>query len=310
MDWHCIPSLAALRAFEAAARHQSLSAAARELNVTHAAIAQHVRALEQEFSDSLLVRQGRGVAATAAGRALAERLGDGFQTIAEAVGDLRDRNADRPINITVTPGFAGSWLMPRIGAFWAKHPEIQVNINPSCSVLDLRQEGFDMGVRYGAGDWPKLEAEMLTAAAYCAVAHPDLVTGREVRSLHDLTDLPWVMDSYEREQHRVLEGEGIDLAALDVTLLSTNDLALSAALAGLGVTVQPSSIVERDVRSGQLVKLFELKDNGLGYHMVTVPGRSTPHLRTFMAWLRKVARQEQDREMKKAPGAAGASCKS
>ena len=69
MDWHDIPSLAALRAFEAAARHESLSAAARELNVTHAAVAQHVRALEQEFADSLLVRQGRGVTATPAGRA-------------------------------------------------------------------------------------------------------------------------------------------------------------------------------------------------------------------------------------------------
>ncbi len=305
MDWQCIPSLAALRAFEAAARHQSLSAAARELNVTHAAIAQHVRALEQEFADNLLMRQGRGVMATAAGRALAERLGDGFQTIAEAVSDLRDRNADRPLNITVTPGFAGSWLMPRIGEFWSTHPDIQVNINPSCSVLDLRQEGFDMAVRYGAGDWPKLEAEMLTAARYCAVARPDLVAGREVRSLQDLTNLPWVMDSYEREQHRVLEGEGIDLADLDVTLLSTNDLALSAALAGLGVTVQPSSIVERDVRSGQLVKLFELKDNGLGYHMVTVPGRSTPYLRTFMAWLRKAARKTP--KTQKAPDDAGAS---
>lgn len=305
MDWHDIPSLAALRAFEAAARHESLSAAARELNVTHAAVAQHVRALEQDFAEDLLTRQGRGVVATAAGRALAEQLGAGFQTIAEAVVDLRNRNADRPVNITVTPGFAGSWLMPRIGEFWSKHPEIQVNINPSCSVVELRQEGFDLGVRYGAGSWPKLEAELLTEAAYWAVAHPDLVAGRTVHSLCDLTDLPWVMDSYEREQHRVVEGEGVDLAELDVALLSTNDLALSAALAGLGVTVQPKSIVEREIRTGQLVKLVALRDNGLGYYMVTVPGRHSPNLQTFMGWLRKTARR--DRETKKAPDATGAS---
>lgn len=307
MDWHDIPSLAALRAFEAAARHESLSAAARELNVTHAAVAQHVRALEQEFADSLLVRQGRGVTATPAGRALADGLGAGFQTIAEAVGDLRDRGAARPLNVSVTPGFAGSWLMPRIGEFWAKHPGVQLNINPSPAVVDLRQDGFDLAVRYGEGDWPGLDCEQLTDARYWAVATPDLAGHRTAHSLHDLTDLPWLLDTHELERQRVIAGEQIDLEQVQVTMLSTNDLALSAALAGLGVAFLPCSIVEREIALGQLVMLYALEDAGLGYHMVTVPGRISPNLKTFMTWLRRKAREDAACAKEKAPGAAGAS---
>ncbi|MEP2641224.1 LysR family transcriptional regulator [Roseobacter sp.] len=289
MNWTNIPSLSALRAFEAAARLQNLSAAARELNVTHAAIAQHVRTLEHAFSESLLIRQGRGVAPTPAGQQLAARLKSGFEIIADAVQDLHDNTADRPLNITVTPGFATSWLMPRIGEFWAQHPQVQLNITPSTALIDLRRDGFDLAVRYGEGVWPKLTSELLTAAQYWAVAHPDLVAGRTVRSLHDLSDLPWLLDVHQLERHRIIEAEGLDLSTLQVTQLNTNDLALSAATAGLGVTVQPRPLVERDINTGQLVKLLALREGGLGYHMVTVPGRTPPALKIFMRWLREKA---------------------
>ncbi len=293
MDWSGIPSLAALRAFEAAARHQSLSAAARELNVTHAAIAQHVRALEEDFSESLLVRQGRGVAPTAAGLVLAGRLSEGFQNIADAVDDLRTQGANRPLNITVTPTFAASWLMPRIGDFWAKHPEVRLNINPGAELVDLRRDGFDLAVRYGEGDWPRLTAELLTEAQYLALAHPDLIGDRVVTKVSDLTDLPWLLDSNVMERRRIIEQEGIDLDRVKVTTLTTNDLTLSAAVAGLGVTFQPGSLVEREIRSGQLKPLVALRERGLGYHLVTVPGRMHPGQRVFMSWLRKKARESQ-----------------
>ena len=291
MDWNRIPSLAALRAFEAAARHQSLSAAARELNVTHAAIAQHVRALEQEFGESLLVREGRGVAATDAGRHLAAGLAEGFAGIGEVVMELRQRGADRPVNISVTPAFAAGWLMPRIGDFWASHPEVQISINPSSDVVDLRRDGFDVAVRYGEGSWPGLDAELLARAEYLGLAHPDLIAGREANCLDDLLDLPWLLDSHVMERRRIIEREGVDLDKVKVTMLSTNELALSAAASGLGVTFQPRSLVERELRSGQLVAVCALREQGVGYHIVTVPGRVSPSLTTFLKWLR---RQKQD----------------
>ena len=110
MDWRDIPSLSALRAFEAAARLGSLSEAARALNVTHAAIAAHVRALETEFGQPLLRRSGRGMVPTQAGLELSRDLGSGFAEIAAGVRALKRGREDRPVILTTTPSFAENWL--------------------------------------------------------------------------------------------------------------------------------------------------------------------------------------------------------
>ncbi len=290
MEWSRIPSLAALRAFEAAARNKGFSLAARELNVTHAAIAQHVRSLEQEFGEQLIERSGRGVAVTESGWRLAERLRDGFGTIAEGIEELRAHSIERPLMVSVTPAFAAHWLMPRIGEFWQLHRDIPININPSAELIDLRADHYDLAVRYGDGDWPGLDAELLTDGDYWAVVHPDLIGDRKVESLRDVTDLPWLIESYMVERRTIIEQEGIDYSSLDVTVLMTNDLVMAAAEAGLGVTVQPKSLVEREIARGLLVKVCELPDVGLAYHMVTVPGRVSERLDVFMGWLRRRAR--------------------
>lgn len=289
MDWTRVPSLAALRAFESAARCQSFSKAARELNVTHAAIAHHVRGLEAEFSESLIIRQGRGVAVTAAGLQLAESLQAGFSTIASGVERLRTQSENRSLNITVTPAFAANWLMPRIGEFWAKHPEISLTINPSIGLTDLRKDGFDLAIRYGDGGWPNVKSELLTDGDFWVVAHPDLVKGRTVRCLQDVVGLPWLMESHMMERKAIVEREGIDFEQIDLTLLNTNGLVLSAVAAGLGISVQPKSIVERDVQARELVKICELNQENLGYYMVMLPDRDPKGLRAFRSWLRTKA---------------------
>lgn len=289
MDWTRVPSLAALRAFESAARCQSFSKAARELNVTHAAVAHHVRGLEAEFSESLIIRQGRGVAVTAAGLQLAESLQAGFSTIASGVERLRSQSENRSLNITVTPAFAANWLMPRIGEFWAKHPEISLTINPSIGLTDLRKDGFDLAIRYGDGGWPNVKSELLTDGDFWVVAHPDLVKGRTVRCLQDVVGLPWLMESHMMERKAIVEREGIDFEQIDLTLLNTNGLVLSAVAAGLGISVQPKSIVERDVQARELVKICELNQENLGYYMVMLPDRDPKGLRAFRSWLRTKA---------------------
>ena len=134
MNWKDIPSLAALRAFEALARHGSLSGAARELNVTHAAVSQHLRQLESALDEPLARREGQGMALTDAGRDLALALGEGFARIAEGVAQLRDRRAQRLVVVALTPSFAESWLMPRIGGFWSAHPEVEIRLAPSIAL--------------------------------------------------------------------------------------------------------------------------------------------------------------------------------
>jgi len=291
MDWTRIPSLAALRAFEAAARCQSFTKAARELNVTHAAIAHHVRSLEADFSESLVIRQGRGVAVTPTGLQLAEKLHSGFSIIADGVENLRSYGEDRPLNIAVTPAFAANWLMPRIGEFWAKHPKISLNINPGIELVDMQKDGFCLAIRYGDGDWPDVKSELLTDHDFWVVSHPDLVKGRTVTCLSDVIDLPWVMESNMLERKSLVEREGVDFNQVKLTLLNTNSLVLSAVAAGLGVSVQPKSLVERQIEAGELTRVCKLNQPGLGYYMVVLPDRQPKKLRAFQNWLRSKASQ-------------------
>lgn len=287
MDWRSLPSLATLRAFETAARHQNLSQAARELNVTHAAISQHVRRLEEELGEPLLLRQGRGMALTDAGRLLAENLGNGFATIADGIEQIRQRGQDRPVQISVTPAFASHWLMPRIGSFWSEHPEIKISINPSANLVDLRRDGVDLAVRYGDGNWPGVDTELLTDGEFVVVSHPDLVRGRQVNSLSDLVDLPWVMEDHMMERRRIVEEEGIDLNQVKLTTMQTSDLVSSAVAAGLGVSVQPRSLVEAQIEAGAVVSLYRISQSELGYYILTRPGAVTQNTETFRKWLRR-----------------------
>jgi len=292
VDWHRVPSLSALRAFEAAARLSSLSKAAAELNVTHAAIAQHVRSLEAEFATSLLTRQGRGVVATPEGRELAASLQTGFLTIAEGVEALRNTRALRPLNISTTPSFATNWLMPRIGDFWRQHPDIAININPSPNLVNLRADGFDLGIRFGRGDWPGLTSEMLTDGNFCVVANPSLIAGRKVTCVADLTDFTWLAEDFLKERFGLLQNEGIDPATLNIKLLHTSALVDSGIRSGLGIGIMPSSLVQRDVETGQLVKICTLSQEGFGYHIVTLPDRAPKGLRELTRWLRIQAEQK------------------
>jgi LysR family glycine cleavage system transcriptional activator len=286
MDWSEIPSLSALRAFEAAARHQSLSKAAAELNVTHAAIAQHVRALEADFSESLLVKRGRGVVTTPAGNDLAGYLSEGFMTVADGVRRLREMREGRPLNISVTPMFASNWLIPRMGEFWAEHPEVTININPSSDIVDLRRDGFDLCIRFGEGTWPGHQVELLTDGDYWVLGAPELLGDRTVNCLADVADLPWLLEGHMMERRALIEREGVQLKDIRHTLLSTNSMVLSGAFAGLGIVVQAKSLVEREVARGKLVKICELRQENLGYYILTLPDRHPKGLATFLRWLR------------------------
>lgn len=289
MDWADIPSLPSLRAFEAAVRNESLSKAASELNVTHAAIAQHVRKLEEDFGLPLLVRQGRGVAATPEGKALADSLRRGFSEIAVGVRDLKQQRNEGPLNITTTPSFAANWLMPRMGEFWEKHRDIPVNIVPNADVVNLRDEGMDLSIRFGKGDWDGLESEMLTGGGYCVICHPDFMDDRKIASLKDLDDQPWLLDQHMQERIHWFTEAGVNMDDLNVRYFPLNTLVSSAVRAQLGITIQPRSLVDDEVRCGLLKCLLVLEQPGIGYYLASSPGIKSQRLKTFIRWLKAQA---------------------
>jgi LysR family glycine cleavage system transcriptional activator len=281
MNWRDVPSLAALRAFDAAARAGSFSQAARELNVTHAAIAQHVRAIESDLGTSLLVRQGRGMVLTETGARLAESLADGFGQIIAGVKSVRADVDTRPLSITTTHNFAESWLMPRIGRFWAAHPEIALSIVPSNKLVDLRKDGFDVGIRYGDGNWLGLETTHLLAADYTVVAAPGVVAPGKIAQ----SNATWFFEDDHQESQRWVREAGLIGPSQKSVTVSTLGMALSAVRAGSGITIAASALVSDDIKNGRLVALTQTQPEGLGYYITHTPGILSDRVKTFKKWL-------------------------
>ncbi len=288
LDWHHMPSLTALRAFEAMARLGSFSAAARALNVTHAAVAQQVRGLEDWLGVALAYRDGRSMALTPDGALLAAALLDGFSAIQSGVRELQSRGADQPLRISVTPAFATLWLMPRLGRFWAKHADVPISLHPDRELVDLRRDGMDLAIRFGKGDWPGVEVEYLLSAEYAVVAAPKFLDGR-VPTVEDMKQMPWVAETRRPETLNWLRSQGFDPDTLDITYIPTDELAYAAACQGYGLYVEPVALADEDLRLGKLEVVYSNDARLPAYFLVTRPGVVKPALRTFVHWIRSEA---------------------
>lgn len=291
MDWRDIPSLSALRAFEAAARFGSYSEAARRLNVTHAAIAQHVRALEERFGQSLMERAGRGVATTPAGARLADDLSRGFAEIAAGVRALDAMRSSGPLSVTTTRTFAETWLMPRLPRFWAAHPEIPLSISADDAVADLRRDGHHVAIRYGAtGDWPGLESRFLTSGHSVLVGHPDLVAqiDPDADVIAEFQKLPWLVATTFDEFLVWIADQGLDMDRVKASYFDSNSLVLAGTRAGGGLSMQPITVVADDIATGRLVSLMEPGDEGPPYNLyfATPTGPVPERVQVFEAWVR------------------------
>ena len=283
-----LPSLTALRAFDLAARTGNFSTAARALNVTPAAVAQQVRGLERDLGLSLAFRHGRGLGLTAEGQVLAAALRDGMDGIAAAISQITTDLAASPLHITLTPAFASQWLMPRLGAFWKKHPTVPLSLHPSETLADLQRDRMDLAIRFGDGNWAGVQARLLFRAAHVVVAAPALLGGKQTLTLAEMTKLPWVFEEDWPEQYAFLRRIGIDPALLSGPKLPTEELALQAARQGYGLHVEMPAMIGDDLASGRLVMVHDGDHSGLGYFLITRPGPEKPALRLFIHWLRSV----------------------
>jgi LysR family glycine cleavage system transcriptional activator len=286
VTWRQMPPLSALRAFEATARSKGFSAAARELNVTHAAVSQQVRGLESYLDTALVMRDGRSLRLTAEGEELAQALSDGFLQIQSGVEAVRAGGANRPLVVTLTPAFALQWLMPRMGDFWARHPGLAVTLQPDHRIIDLRREGVDLAIRYGHGDWPGMASEKLIGARYVVVVAPELLAGRESLDTATMQAMPWVLEQGWPEQIAWLRSIGLEPDSLNATMLPNEELAHSAARQGYGLYVENEALVADDIRTGRLRQLAVSGHDTPAYYIVTPAGPRRAATRQFIRWLK------------------------
>lgn len=288
MQWSNLPSLNALRAFAAVAETGSFSRAGNALNVSHAAVSQQVRALEARLGATLLVRQGRELVLTEDGARLARDLAAGFATIQRGVETLTGVDASRPVQITTSPAFAVRWLMPRIMAFQAEHPEITLLINPTAELMELKPGGIDMAIRYGESRsvdtavTPVLVSDMIVAAA------PGLLGRRRMTDPSMLVDLPWLQELGTNEVAEWLSRHGVTLDRPPMINHMPGNLIMEGVLRGDGVTYTARAFFREEIRTGRVVPLFSDRLWGT-YYILTQSGVLRPPLRTFVQWLKNQA---------------------
>ena len=285
LDWKALPSLASLRAFELTARRGNFAAAARELNVTHAAIAHRVRSLEAELGVALARRAGRSVVLTEAGERLAQHLSEGFATIAAGLREVQDDQGKAPVQIATTLHLSQAVVIPKLHDFWQRHPDIQVSVMPSRDVVDIVALGFDLAIRAATGEphWPGLVAEPLIESEMIAVGAPSLVHD----GMAPVAQLPWIWSAGVAFDEETIEAFGLDRGQLRNVDIGVPSLQLSLARQGLGIAFATDVLVRDDLASGDLVRVPLPSPFSVTYHAVTPAGPVRPQARAFIAWLKQ-----------------------
>lgn len=252
------PSLTSVAAFEAAARHGSFTAAARELNLTQSAVSHAIKGLETRCGGALFDRRGRGVTLTAAGRQLASKVRLSMALLGDAFGN-EGRESRELLRITTLASFAGRILLPLLPGIQQAWPHHRLEIICGDALADINEGEADLGIRFGPGGWARLQSVRLADEWLFPVASPAYRNGNLPSLPEDLAGCDLI--SHPDSAWRLwLEPLGIDTEAI-VPALTINDavLLLEAAKAGLGVALARAALVEADLRSGKLVRLFEQK---------------------------------------------------
>src|SRR5882724_9234768 len=287
-----LPSLNGLRAFEAAARHLSFTAAAAELNVTQTAISHQIRRLEEELGIALFVRQNRSLALTAEARDYLPGIRAAFNDLRLATDRLTRKDNDRVLTVSTLASLAAKWLLPRLSTFQQAHPGIDVRITTSTGLVDFQRDGVDAAIRYGRGQWPGLRADWLMADELFPVCSPALLTGnRPLRSPEDLADHVLLHTSGGTSDDRRLwltaAGMPAQISKHPGLTFDLSFMTVQAAIDGIGVAIGRTSYVEADIAKGRLVVPFKVTlPADAGFYLVSPEARAEPpKLEAFRQWL-------------------------
>ncbi|XHH28882.1 LysR family transcriptional regulator AmpR [Xanthomonas euroxanthea] len=276
--------LNALRAFEAAARHQNLTRAASELCVSQAALSHQIKALEQQLGSSLFHRLPRGVALTDEGVALAPVLAEAFDRIAATLERFADGRYREVLSVGVVGTFATGWLLPRVDAFHAAHPEIELRLSTHNNRVDLAGEGLDLAIRFGDGDWQGQIAEALMEAPFAPVCAPTMARG--LRTPTDLVHLPLLRSYRQDEWPQWFRAAGVAEVAARGAMFDSSLTLASAAAAGIGVALLPLPMFRQDLDAGRLVCPFPIQIDAGRYWLTRLRSRAESEAgRRFLAWL-------------------------
>ena len=284
-----LPSLNALRAFEAAGRHLSFTRAARELNVTQAAVSHQIKALEAQLGVRLFRRAARGLLLTDTGQAYLTDVREAFRRLVQATERLRTRDVAGVLTVSVLPSLASRWLIHRLGGFQARHPEIDVRVSADDRTVQFDREDVDVAIRYGRGVYPGAESHLFLTEELFPVCSPRLMEGSHPlyepadlahhTLLHD--DLPtnWAM------WLKVAGATNVDPTRGPA--FTDSGMVLQAAIDGMGVALGRSALAGDDLAAGRLVRPFDITLPADNAYYLVYPEHTAnrPKIKAFRDWL-------------------------
>jgi LysR family transcriptional regulator, glycine cleavage system transcriptional activator len=284
-----LPPLNALKAFDAAARHLSFTAAAAELNVTHGAVSRQIATLEEELQVPLFVRGARGLKLTEAGAQLARGVGAAFDTLRSAVAQVRQAGPAPGLRVSVPPTLAMWWLIPRMSALHHAHPRLRIDLTTSTEPVDFQPDLYDAAIRRITRVPKGMVAERFLDARPVPVCSPAYQKQHRLRAPADLGRATLIVTRSEPQAWpQWLKAHRVQRAA-DAPTLAFEQLyfALQAALDSLGVALAPAAIVAGEIRRGRLRALSQPEGPVSPAYALLSP-RISPHreaIRTLGDWL-------------------------
>lgn len=298
------PPLAALRTFDVAARHLSFTKAAAELHVTQGAVSQQIKQLEASLGFALFHRGPRGLKLTPKGEELAATAESAFRRLFDKVEELRQKEDGGILSVSASPSLAVKWLIPRLGRFYQRHPEVDVRIRPDPVAIDVLAEAdtVDLAIRFGQGPFPGLAATAFMHETVFAVASPDLLAkGPPLRHPRDLAHHTLLHSESVRREVNSMGNWEVWLALLNVTGVNakagptfpSSYMLLQAAVHGQGVALTWAALADDDLRAGRLVRLFDRALEGsMSYFALSTPAAARkPKVIVFRDWLVEEGRQ-------------------
>lgn len=289
MDRPNIP-LNALRAFEVAARHLTLSQASVELCVTQAALSHQIRNLEGRLGVALFRRVPRGLVLTEEGAALAPVLTGALDVIGDTLDRFSEGRYHEALHLGVVGTFATGWLIPRLSDYETAHPEVDLRVFTNNNRVSITGEGLDLAIRFGDGIWQGLEAWKIMAAPLAPMCSPAIA--QAVAEPSDLGRQRLLRSYRAGEWERWFEGIGLPAPNLRGPMLDSSIALAEMAAQGHGIALLPLGIFSHWLEEGRLVRLFEHSLDLGGYWLTRVPTRpETAGMRSFRTWLLAQAAQ-------------------
>ncbi|MDM0117017.1 transcriptional regulator GcvA [Variovorax sp. J22R133] len=288
-----LPPLNAIKAFEAAARHLSITLAADELSVTPGAVSRQIKSLEESLGMKLLVRGHRQISLTRLGSEYFKAVTKAFDDLKEATRKLQRRSPRKQLRIRAYTTFAMRWLIPRLSGFHAANPGVEVLLTASLDEVDFKKEDIDGAIRLGDGQWPGVNAHRLIDNILLPVASPALMkNGPPLKKAADLKAHTLLHSIARPDDWAHWLDAHAPRARIDARSgMSYQSSAMSymAAAEGQGVAIAQRFLVENDLREGRLVAPFKQNVVDMGdytYYLITPSHREEgKNMKTFRAWL-------------------------